>query len=134
MKTKSKYEADPFWNLTGSNGSKKKDDENHQFPITKFLGNKQQKAEKLILGPGFGAGFGCGAGIGLGLLGGLGYSGGWPPWNHLQPVFGVGMGCGVGIGFGFGQGIGYSFDLESRKSRKSKQNFSDSNKRIVFQL
>ncbi|CAI8613410.1 unnamed protein product [Vicia faba] len=121
-----KGDTDSKWSWNANNNQQK------QFSMNKFLGNKSDKAQTSVLGPGFGAGFGCGAGIGLGLTGGLGYGGSL--FNHLNLVFGFGMGCGLGVGYGFGQGIGYSFDYQTRKSAKSKKSFADSNKTIVFQL
>ncbi|KAK7340926.1 hypothetical protein VNO77_21644 [Canavalia gladiata] len=121
-----KADADSFWTWNANNNDQR------QFSMTKFLGNKPPKPQTSVLGPGFGAGFGCGAGIGFGLVGGFGY-GGWP-FNNLHLVFGLGMGCGLGLGLGFGQGIGYNFNFRTRKSRKSKKNFSDSNKTIVIQI
>ncbi|XP_027188587.1 uncharacterized protein [Cicer arietinum] len=104
---KTKADADSFWTWNSDNNK-----EQQQFSVTKFLGNKPNKPQASVLGPGFGAGFGCGAGIGLGLVGGLGYGG--SPFNHLNLVFGLGMGCGLGFGYGFGQGIGYTFDYQNR--------------------
>jgi len=127
-----KADAESFWTWNANNHKKNTDQQ--QFSVTKFLGNnsKASKAQTSVLGPGFGAGIGCGAGIGLGLVGGLGF-GGWP-FNHLHLVFGLGMGCGVGVGFGFGQGIGYDFNFRTRKSRKSNKKFSDPHKTIVVQI